>query len=47
VNEYTMIPFVVETYGGFGKEAVKLLLTLASHSLTLPNPLLTLVIFHF
>jgi hypothetical protein len=32
VNDYTMIPFVLESYGGFGKEAVKLLLTLAGHS---------------
>jgi hypothetical protein len=31
-NGYTMVPFVVETYGGLGAEATQLLRTLAAHS---------------
>jgi len=32
VNEYRMVPFAVETYGGIGSEATTLLYTMAAHS---------------
>ena len=32
VNEYRMVPFAVETYGGIGAEATTLLHTMAAHS---------------
>jgi len=32
VNEYSMVPFVMESYGGIGEEASKLLRTMSVHS---------------